>query len=615
ESSVTEASSEASAESSAEEPAEPIAITGAVISTGCQYEVPGGKGYVVQDDKWPANYTADLTDGVAATHFDYDDDSWFAFSTNKNADKTTGLATVTLPLDKVYNVTSLRLHLGNFSGVKVPNSVKAYARIDSEYKNVGSFPLQSTEETAYWTELKLAGLNTDSIKLEFVLDGMTAFINEVEVHGGDPIQVDNIALRKNYTIKGLYPGASNATYPDEDGITMTDGYSPASNATYQDKGFIGMNVSTDEYKANGYGSITVDLEKSHKVDKFVANVASSLNSAAGIKAPSNVSVYVSDDNTNWTKAGEVTPTDSTTIGVVSATVLLDEAVDARYVQFRFVGSSNWIFVSEVEVYGEHIPSKGEILSKGKQYTTTPSNRTDNRVDDGIRLTDGVKGTKDGSGPEYAGWDKIHDNGVDVIIDLGKSYYSDTYTAYYAGGKWGLASPKEYESIDVYVSDTLDGEYKLVASAKIGDAVLTNGTGASDETWSTYTLTATAENSVKGRYVKFHFMHSQEHPAMLWIDEVEVSQNKEPATEPENPTPDNPNPEPDEPTEPDYMLGDVNDDKKVDSVDYLLVKRACFKTYTLSQEEELRANINKDNTIDSTDYLLVKRIAFGTYTVA
>ncbi|MBO5869671.1 MAG: InlB B-repeat-containing protein [Clostridia bacterium] len=64
--------------------------------------------------------------------------------------------------------------------------------------------------------------------------------------------------------------------------------------------------------------------------------------------------------------------------------------------------------------------------------------------------------------------------------------------------------------------------------------------------------------------------------------------------------------------PEIMLGDVNDDKSVDSIDYLLVKRACFKTYELSENETLRADVNADGIIDSTDYLLVKRIAFGTY---
>ncbi|MBO5870192.1 MAG: hypothetical protein J6Q89_05525, partial [Clostridia bacterium] len=86
---------------------------------------------------------------------------------------------------------------------------------------------------------------------------------------------------------------------------------------------------------------------------------------------------------------------------------------------------------------------------------------------------------------------------------------------------------------------------------------------------------------------------------IFVAEVEVYEG-----EPEDPQP-----------EPTYTLGDVNDDKKVDSVDYLLVKRACFKTYILSNEEFKRADINIDGAMDSTDYLLVKRIAFGTYTVS
>lgn len=59
-------------------------------------------------------------------------------------------------------------------------------------------------------------------------------------------------------------------------------------------------------------------------------------------------------------------------------------------------------------------------------------------------------------------------------------------------------------------------------------------------------------------------------------------------------------------------GDVNGDGVTNSSDYILVKRACFKTYELSEEEFARADINGSNNIDSSDYTLVKRIAFGTY---
>ena len=60
------------------------------------------------------------------------------------------------------------------------------------------------------------------------------------------------------------------------------------------------------------------------------------------------------------------------------------------------------------------------------------------------------------------------------------------------------------------------------------------------------------------------------------------------------------------------FGDLNGDGEITSLDYLFVKRACFKTYDLSDAENARADIDKNGKIDSADYLLVKRIAFGTY---
>lgn len=48
-------------------------------------------------------------------------------------------------------------------------------------------------------------------------------------------------------------------------------------------------------------------------------------------------------------------------------------------------------------------------------------------------------------------------------------------------------------------------------------------------------------------------------------------------------------------------------------DYILVKRSCFGTYTLSLEEKERANVDRNDGINSIDYVLIKRIVFGTYT--
>ncbi|MBO5871000.1 MAG: discoidin domain-containing protein, partial [Clostridia bacterium] len=254
--------------------------------------------------------------------------------------------------------------------------------------------------------------------------GIAAYASPAtESAGGSETSSNNVALGKEYTTSTLYSSnGSTADYPDETGKTMTDGVNATFNGTYSDPAFIGFNKSTSDYVANGYASITVDLGKKYDLDKFVAKVASSLNKVSGITAPATVSVFVSNDNKTWTEAGSVEPIDNPTFSTVDAVVELDKAVCARYVQYRFVGSSNWIMVAEVEAYG----------------------------------------------------------------------------------------------IECDDADT------------------------------------------------------------------------------------------------DVTLGDVNGNGKVDSLDYLLVKRACFKTYTLSEAETLRADVNRDSKIDSSDYLLVKRIAFGTY---
>ena len=65
---------------------------------------------------------------------------------------------------------------------------------------------------------------------------------------------------------------------------------------------------------------------------------------------------------------------------------------------------------------------------------------------------------------------------------------------------------------------------------------------------------------------------------------------------------------------DAIKGDVTFDGTVDSLDYLMVKRAAFGTFELSKAQFMCADVHENSSyvIDSADYLLIKRIAFGTY---
>ncbi len=62
------------------------------------------------------------------------------------------------------------------------------------------------------------------------------------------------------------------------------------------------------------------------------------------------------------------------------------------------------------------------------------------------------------------------------------------------------------------------------------------------------------------------------------------------------------------------VGDINDNGKIDMTDYILLKRAYFGTYDLTEIQNRCGDINGNDKIDMTDYILLKRIYFGTYSI-
>lgn len=58
------------------------------------------------------------------------------------------------------------------------------------------------------------------------------------------------------------------------------------------------------------------------------------------------------------------------------------------------------------------------------------------------------------------------------------------------------------------------------------------------------------------------------------------------------------------------LGDLNDDKEVDSTDYALLKRHILNISPLTGTALSKADVNKDGIVDSTDYALMKRYILG-----
>ena len=61
-------------------------------------------------------------------------------------------------------------------------------------------------------------------------------------------------------------------------------------------------------------------------------------------------------------------------------------------------------------------------------------------------------------------------------------------------------------------------------------------------------------------------------------------------------------------------GDVDGNGKINAMDYVLVKRICFKTYAPQNHQVFAAAISNGKTVTSRDYILIKRHCFGTYDI-
>ena len=64
----------------------------------------------------------------------------------------------------------------------------------------------------------------------------------------------------------------------------------------------------------------------------------------------------------------------------------------------------------------------------------------------------------------------------------------------------------------------------------------------------------------------------------------------------------------------YSYGDLDRNGKVDSKDYMMIKRIVLGTYTSDEKQNKLADINGDGKIGAQDYMIAKRHVLGTYEI-
>lgn len=406
-------------------------------------------------------------------------------------------------------------------------------------------------------------------------------------------KADWISVGKTYSGCKSYYDGNGFDYQNISGTELTDGV------------FAADVLSTDWFAfhysvvdENGDMSITVDLgEVRDDIKHFAAHFDN--RQQYGIGTPATIEISTSVDGNKFSYL--VSPTLQSD-AIDSAFYVNCNAVTARYVKLKVTRSDNpFVFCSEFLIgidkatTGETDPTPvPDPEPDPTAYVTVDVDETVSYLGhpygDGSVLTNGytgeyiIKGYEGHQSKLFAFMSNIEDNATySFTVNYTEEKTFDTITIYALDYSTGCVVLPE--DITFVVNGV---EYKATITPKASNIT---------------TAVATLEKAVKSSAITVKVTTTAQKKYFNMFSELYAVALK--PVEPD-PTPD-PNPDT-------ISYGDVNDDGDVNSIDYLFLKRHCFGTYTLNDEEMLRGDVDKNKTIDSTDYLLVKRMCFGTFTV-
>ncbi|HPE95303.1 MAG TPA: discoidin domain-containing protein [Bacillota bacterium] len=177
----------------------------------------------------------------------------------------------------------------------------------------------------------------------------TLFVSVLTVFVSAEATSQNVAINKSYTLVGIYPNLANASWPDTDNKEITDGVFSSTGA-YSDAEWVGFNIGADDIKdmETPQSAIIIDLGEEFDVTKLVVEACS--DTGVGISFPSSVEYFVSTNGTDWTSVG--TGTAGTAYNNDGCELVTLDGVTAtgRYFKAEFTHASNWVFISEFELY-------------------------------------------------------------------------------------------------------------------------------------------------------------------------------------------------------------------------------------------------------------------------
>lgn len=292
----------------------------------------------------------------------------------------------------------------------------------------------------------------------------------------------NVALGRSYTATGIYPNASSADYPDENGVTLTDGKG-ISAATGGDPAWVGFNSSSNELGSAKKSVISVDLGESQLIDSMRIYV---LNQVSwGISVPKETEFEYSFDGETWISLGKGSiPSNPDSPSVETVSLKLSKPVEARFVRSLTTHSTAWAFVSEFEVnkVRKTITEAGFVngfnsgIQSGDTHIFTPEKTPVLNPSANVRWAHtlylvwdedkaGYKVTEVKT-PDGKDGRRLNDNEIALVVHDSEAAPADASTA----NKKYVSSAKEgdfieFHGINIDEKDIMPGGYFVIASSK------------------------------------------------------------------------------------------------------------------------------------------------------
>ncbi|MDQ2913449.1 MAG: discoidin domain-containing protein [Chloroflexota bacterium] len=299
----------------------------------------------------------------------------------------------------------------------------------------------------------------------------------------------NLAQGKTYT-KSV---AASPSFPDTDGLELTDGTVPNAN----DQG-----DQTWEGHSNLAAplDVTVDLGSSQSLGLVRSFYYEDTGAQSPAFKPTTVEIQTSPDNLTYTSQGSTAAASAVNDAGRRWQYDLTTSVSARYVRFHITAGGTWLMSGEMQVFLAGSPpisaQAGNNLGAGKPYTESVATYPGYPDTNGTELTDNNLGD-----PTYrfdSSWQGhgLGSTPLDVTVDLGTAQRVGVVRSYhFQGTGYSMFRPTNLELFTSTDNISFVSRGKTVGADAVND--LTKGEGAR---WR-YELDLMG---VSARWVRFRF---------------------------------------------------------------------------------------------------------------